>query len=129
MYCFWKGELRVESATGPKMTEEYQSPLKKLPPDATPEQIDEVLRYNKNLVGKALAEMEHSRHHTAWLDTALYVIIGGLSLVLAFRVGIALWSGRWNSLGALDFRLWLAWLFGTLCALRNQIRKSNQKQP
>ncbi|MGA2606350.1 MAG: hypothetical protein ABSH01_02710 [Terriglobia bacterium] len=70
-----------------------------------------------------LVDMEHSRRPFARVDRFLYVVVGCLSVVLAFRIGSALWSGKWDSLGALDFRLSLAWLFGTLCALRYKIRK------
>jgi hypothetical protein len=96
-----------------------------LPADASEAELDkavqEKLRILQNLKGQFEEEGTRHRKRTDWIDGAIYVFVGGLSVTLAFRIISALRSGNWNSLGALDFRLFLAWLFGTLCALRNRI--------
>ena len=103
------------------MANDY-TPLKKLPPNATDDQIKEVLNHNKSLLDRAMEDVEHSSRQMSWVDNALYAVIACLTIALLFRIGRALWSGEWSSLGAMDIRLSLGWLFGILCALRNKIR-------
>jgi len=113
----------------PPIDPDQNNPLLiKLPANASEQEVDKAVQEKLKILGnlKAQFEEEDAQHRkkTAWIDRGIYVIVGGLSVILAFRIVSALWSGRWTSLGALDFRLWLAWLFGTLCALRNRIRQN-----
>ena len=99
--------------------------LIKLPANASKEEVDKSVQEKLKILGSLKAQFEEQetphRKRTAWINKSIYVLVGGLTIFLAFRIGSALWSGNWNNLGTLDFRLWLAWIFGSLCVFRDRI--------